>query len=69
MRRFFYEQASLPDTKEEYPMPDQSQIPPADASEPFVASLRQRSVPANTIKLYAHDVHLFMQVALTICLL
>lgn len=44
-------------------MSDQSQIPTADAVEAFVASLRQRSVPVNTIKSYAHDLRLFMQVA------
>src|SRR5690349_394473 len=44
-------------------MSDQSEIPTADAVEVFVASLRQRSVPVNTIKSYAHDLHLFMRVA------
>jgi integrase/recombinase XerD len=44
-------------------MSDQSEIPTADAVEAFVASLRQRSVPVNTIKSYAHDLHLFVQVA------
>lgn len=34
-------------------------IPLADAIETFVASLRQRSVPLNTIKSYAHDLQLF----------
>ncbi len=34
-------------------MPDQSEIPTADAVEVFVASLRQRSAPVNTIKSYA----------------
>jgi site-specific recombinase XerD len=33
----------------------------ADAVQVFVASLRQRSVPVNTIKSYAHDLHLFVQ--------
>ncbi len=33
----------------------------SDAIEVFVASLRQRSVPVNTIKSYAHDLHLFVQ--------
>ena len=33
----------------------------SDAIEVFVASLRQRSVPINTIKSYAHDLHLFAQ--------
>jgi site-specific recombinase XerD len=42
---------------------DQPEIPTADAVEVFVASLRQRSVPVNTIKSYAHDLHLFVQVA------
>lgn len=32
-----------------------------DAVEVFVASLRQRSVPVNTIKSYAHDLRLFIQ--------
>lgn len=44
-------------------MSDQSQIPTADAVETFVASLRQRSVPVNTIKSYAYDLRLFLQVA------
>lgn len=41
------------------------ELPPhtSDAVEAFVASLRQRSVPVNTIKSYAHDLHLFVQVA------
>jgi hypothetical protein len=34
-------------------MSDQSAIPLADAIETFVASLRQRSVPLNTIKSYS----------------
>ncbi len=33
----------------------------ADAVETFVASLRQRLVPVNTIKSYAHDLRLFVQ--------
>jgi integrase/recombinase XerD len=40
---------------------DQSEIPTADAVEVFVASLRQRSVPINTIKSYAHDLRLFVR--------
>ncbi len=44
-------------------MSDQTQIPTEDAVETFVASLRQRSVPVNTIKSYAHDLHLFVRVA------
>ncbi|MBA2680780.1 MAG: tyrosine-type recombinase/integrase [Ktedonobacteraceae bacterium] len=41
-------------------MPDQ---PPqtSDAIEVFITSLRQRSVPVNTIKSYAHDLRLFVQ--------
>ena len=42
-------------------MSDHPAIPTADAVETFVASLCQRSVPKNTIKSYAHDLHLFMQ--------
>ncbi len=42
-------------------MADQSDIPTADAVEAFVASLRQRSAPVNTIKSYAHDLHLFVR--------
>jgi hypothetical protein len=42
---------------------EQFEIPTADAVEVFVASLRQRSVPVNTIKSYAHDFRLFVQVA------
>ena len=42
-------------------MSDQSEIPIADAVEVFVASLRQRSVPVNTIKSYAHDLRLFVR--------
>lgn len=40
-----------------------SEQPPRtfDAVEVFVASLRQRSVPVNTIKSYAHDLRLFVQ--------
>ena len=33
----------------------------ADAVETFVVSLRQRAVPLNTIKSYAHDLRLFVQ--------
>jgi hypothetical protein len=40
---------------------DQPALPLADAVETFVASLRQRAVPLNTIKSYAHDLHLFVQ--------
>ena len=43
-------------------MPDQSEVPTADAIEVFVASLRQRSVPVNMVKSYAHDLRLFVQV-------
>ena len=42
-------------------MVDHSEIPTADAVETFVASLRQRSAPVNTIKSYAHDLRLFVQ--------
>ena len=35
----------------------------SDAVEVFVASLRQRSVPVNTIKSYAHDLRLFVRFA------
>jgi integrase/recombinase XerD len=42
-------------------MDDQSEIPTADAVEAFVASLRQRSAPVNTIKSYAHDLRLFVR--------
>jgi len=42
-------------------MSDQPALPLADAVETFVASLRQRAVPLNTIKSYAHDLHLFVQ--------
>ncbi len=42
-------------------MADQSAIPTADAVEAFVASLRQRSAPLNTIKSYAHDLRLFVR--------
>lgn len=40
-----------------------SEQPPqtSDAVEVFVASLRQRSVPVNTIKSYAHDLRLFLR--------
>jgi len=44
-------------------MSDQDAIPTADAVETFVASLRQHAVPVNTIKSYAHDLHLFAQAA------
>ena len=42
-----------------------SEQPPqtSDAVEVFVASLRQRSVPVNTIKSYAHDLRLFLRSA------
>jgi integrase/recombinase XerD len=42
-----------------------SEQPPltTDAVEVFIASLRQRSVPVNTIKSYAHDLHLFARSA------
>src|SRR5437660_1835823 len=42
-------------------MSDQPAIPLADAVEAFVASLRQRAAPLNTIKSYAHDLRLFIQ--------
>ena len=42
-------------------MSDQPALPLADAVETFVASLRQLSVPLNTIKSYAHDLRLFVQ--------
>src|SRR6266704_4940641 len=42
-------------------MSDQPALPTADAVETFVASLRQRAVPLNTIKSYAHDLRLFVQ--------
>ncbi len=42
-------------------MSDRSEIPTADAVEVFVASLRQRSAPVNTIKSYAHDLRLFVR--------
>jgi site-specific recombinase XerD len=42
-------------------MSDQPAIPVTDAVETFVASLRQRAVPLNTIKSYAHDLRLFIQ--------
>lgn len=48
-------------------MSDQSEIPTADAVEAFVASLRQRSAPLNTIKSYAHDLRLFVRAVLMIC--
>lgn len=44
-------------------MSDQPAIPLVDAVETFVASLRQRAVPLNTIKSYAHDLRLFVQTA------
>ncbi len=47
--------------KKKTTMPDQPALPLADAVETFVASLRQRSVPLNTIKSYAHDLRLFVQ--------
>lgn len=40
---------------------DQPAIPLVDAVETFVTSLRQRAVPLNTIKSYAHDLRLFVQ--------
>jgi site-specific recombinase XerD len=43
-------------------MSDQPALPTADAVETFVASLRQRAVPLNTIKSYAHDLRMFVQV-------
>ncbi|WP_338250843.1 hypothetical protein [Dictyobacter halimunensis] len=43
-------------------MPDQPPLT-ADAVEAFVASLRQRLVPANTVKSYAHDLRLFLRAA------
>jgi site-specific recombinase XerD len=42
-------------------MADQPEIPTADAVETFVAILRQRSAPVNTIKSYAHDLRLFVR--------
>jgi hypothetical protein len=42
-------------------MSDQPAIPTADAVEAFVASLRQRSAPLNTIKSYAYDLRLFVR--------
>src|SRR5437899_12869697 len=46
--------------EKENAMPEQ---PPQtfDAVEVFVASLRQRSAPVNTIKSYAHDLRLFVR--------
>lgn len=41
-------------------MSDQSGPPTAEAVEVFVASLRHRSAPVNTIKTYAHDLHPFV---------
>ena len=42
-------------------MSDQTAIPTIDATETFVANLHQHSIPKNTIKSYAHDLHLFVQ--------
>ncbi len=42
-------------------MSNQPALLTADAVETFVASLRQRAVPLNTIKSYAHDLRLFVQ--------
>ena len=42
-------------------MSNQPALPAADAVETFVASLRQRAVPLNTIKSYAHDLRLFVR--------
>ena len=42
-------------------MSDQLALPTAHAVETFVASLRQRALPLNTIKSYAHDLRLFVQ--------
>jgi len=50
-----------PESEENTTMSDQPVLPLADAVETFVASLRQRSVPLNTIKSYAHDLRLFVQ--------
>jgi site-specific recombinase XerD len=52
----------LQEKKEKPTMSDQPALPTADAVETFVASLRQRAVPLNTIKSYAHDLRLFVQV-------
>src|SRR5437762_55879 len=43
------------------PMSNQPVIPLADAVETFIANLRQRAVPLNTIKSYSHDLRLFVQ--------
>jgi site-specific recombinase XerD len=51
----------LQEREEKTPMSDQPAIPITDAVETFVASLRQRAVPLNTIKSYAHDLRLFVQ--------
>ena len=40
---------------------DQPEIPTVGAVETFVASLRQRSAPVNTIKSYAHALRLFVR--------
>ena len=42
-------------------MSDQTAIPTLDATETFVANLRQCSVSKNIIKSYVHDLHLFVQ--------
>ncbi|GAC1393636.1 MAG: hypothetical protein NVS4B11_16890 [Ktedonobacteraceae bacterium] len=42
-------------------MSDQPALPTVDAVETFVVSLRQRAMPLNTIKSYAHDLRLFVQ--------
>jgi len=42
-------------------MSDHPALPITDAVETFVASLRQRAVPLNTIKSYTHDLRLFVQ--------
>lgn len=42
-------------------MSEQPNVPTLDAVETFVASLRQRAVPLNTIKSYAHDFQVFIQ--------
>jgi len=43
-------------------MSEPPDVPTLDAVETFVASLRQRAVPLNTIKSYAHNLRLFVQV-------
>jgi hypothetical protein len=45
----------LQEKKEKPTMSNQPALLTADAIETFVASLRQRAVPLNTIKSYAHD--------------